>query len=227
VALIITGLYRYIDWSTELEKVLEILISLFFFTILITTLFILNFLRNVFYVSNSNGYHKYYCKILCAMFRKTILKRDVHSEGNFKVDKSMVQNGYLLNWMIPEVINGNFDCSGSKLINLFSVPHKIVGNFNCSHNDLKNLNYAPKKVYRDFSCNNNILNSLDGLQQEIHGNFSCRNNNLYSLEHVPILVRGRYDCARNNLKTLKGSPMKVEGDFDCSYNKLSSLEFLT
>ena len=85
----------------------------------------------------------------------------------------------------PEVVDGNFDCSGCK--------------------NLKSLKGAPKNVSDCFDCSNcPKLKSLNGAPETVEGNFDCSNcPKLKSLNGAPKYVREDFTCVNSGIKNVK------------------------
>jgi len=124
---------------------------------------------------------------------------------------------------IPEIVEGNFNCSDNKLTTLKGGPEKVEGDFYCSSNNLTTLEGSPEKVEGDFYCSSNNLTTLEGSPEKVEGDFSCSDNKLTSLKGSTEIVEGNFYCYFNKLTSLVGVPKKIEGNFDCSNNNLTSL----
>jgi hypothetical protein len=124
---------------------------------------------------------------------------------------------------IPDLLEGNFNCSMNKLTSLKGAPSEIRGNFICSYNSLTSLEGAPKKVTGDFYCNGNKLATLEGAPTEVGKMFDCSANSLTSLKGAPKKCEDNFDCSANELTSLAGAPEKIGRNFKCNDNKLASL----
>lgn len=118
---------------------------------------------------------------------------------DFYVLPEMINNGRF-NRKLPEIVKGNFSCTGLELTTLEGGP-LVVGSFNCSNNKLTSLKGCPRTI-NEFNCANNLLTSLEGSPKSVE--------NFY--------------CSYNRLTTLKGGP-KYTNDFYCKHNKLTNLEY--
>lgn len=72
-------------------------------------------------------------------------------------------------------VDGDFDCSYSKITSLEGAPQEVGRDFDCSDcTSLKTLDGSPKKVKGYFFCSYcRSLQSLQGIPQEIGGDFEC------------------------------------------------------
>lgn len=68
-----------------------------------------------------------------------------------------IDNNGKFNVKFPDIINGDFDCSGLALTSLEGCPQVIKGDFKCNDNDLTSLKGCPKKIYGDFYCFDNPI----------------------------------------------------------------------
>lgn len=117
----------------------------------------------------------------------------------------------------PKEVNGDFDCSDTKITTLEGAPEKVKRNFLCSSTNITDCNYFPKEIGGDVSCGDNNITSLKGVPKKINGVFYCyRCNSLTSLEGAPEEVNGRFVCTHcKSLRTLEGAPKKITGGFNC------------
>jgi hypothetical protein len=122
---------------------------------------------------------------------------------------------------MPNIITGDFDCSGNPLQDLTGMPIEIGGNINISSTKIKNLTNIQKDVKGNFDCSKNQLENLNGCPTYIRGNFNCSSNLLDTLSGSPLQVFGDMNCTKNELVDLKGAPDEVQGTFDCSNNELT------
>lgn len=110
--------------------------------------------------------------------------------------------------------DGNIDLSGR---DIKEIPFKfgtVNGNFNCSNTKIISLKNSPKYINgdADFSDNNNII-SLENGPIEIEGNFDCSGSRyLYTLKSGPKTVGGDYKCFRTPLLSSKHD-CKIGGKF--------------
>jgi len=92
------------------------------------------------------------------------------------------------------IIEGSFNCSDNKLINLINAPQKTEGFFDCSSNSLTTLFGAPKIIEGWFYCDNNLLLNLNNAPQIVKGNFSITYNKyLINLDGLPV-INGNIIC---------------------------------
>ena len=122
----------------------------------------------------------------------------------------------------PEVVGGNFDCSGcAKLKTLEGSPEYVDGTFSCDGcRNLKSLEGAPEEVCSSFICSDcESLESLEGAPKIVGKNFHCDGcRSLKSLEGTPKEVGGYFNCRKCiNLKSLEGAPEKIGGCLNCRY----------
>jgi len=83
---------------------------------------------------------------------------------------------------LPDTIDGDFNCSKNKLINLEFCPEIINGDFNCSKNQLTSLEFCPKTVHGVFYCSNN--NWTNPIPWKIIEKFNITIDNIYTDEQI-------------------------------------------
>lgn len=126
----------------------------------------------------------------------------------------------------PEEVNGDFDCSDTKITTLKGAPKKVNGDFKCYSTSITDFNHFPKEIGGGVYCGSNNVTSLKGVPKKINGEFSCSNTNITTLEGGPKEVKGSFRCNYcSSITTLEGSPKEVKGSFSCNHcNLLVSLE---
>ena len=149
----------------------------------------------------------------------------------------------------PKEVNGDFNCSNTKITSLEGAPEKVGNNFDCSGTNITSYDFFPKEIGGDVCCGSTLVTSLKGVPKKINGSFTCQfNDNMRNLEGAPDEIKYSFSCYRceqlislegapkkigrsfncsrcDNLTSLKGAPKKVEGNFDCTYCKrLTSLK---
>ena len=126
----------------------------------------------------------------------------------------------------PTEVNGDFDCSDTKITSLKGAPKKVNGNFKCYSTGITDFNHFPKEIGGGVYCGSNNVTSLKGVPKKVNGDFSCSNTNITSLEGAPKEVKGCFRCNYcSSITTLEGAPKLVGGDFCCNHcNLLVSLE---
>jgi len=137
--------------------------------------------------------------------------------GNLKVNRQ----GLTTLENMPDIITGNFDCSGNPLQNLNGMPKEIGGSINVSKTQISVLKNIQNDIKGDFNCSGNKIETLEGSPTYIRGNFDCSSNLLDNLSGSPLQVFGDMICIKNELVDLKGAPDEVQGTFDCSNNSLT------
>ena len=97
------------------------------------------------------------------------------------------------------------------MISLEFIPQIIGGNFFCSGNQLKSLEFTPQTVKSSFDCSDNQLISLEFCAQAVGGSFYCNDNpelkeiqkitdfKLIYLEHKKILITNFSNKLENDL----------------------------
>lgn len=116
----------------------------------------------------------------------------------------------------PKEVNGDFDCSDTKITTLEGAPEKVNRNFMCYSTNITDCNYFPKEIGGDVSCGSTNITSLKGVPKKINGRFGCGDTKITSLEGAPEEVNGRFVCNHcKSLKTLEGAPKKINGSFSC------------
>lgn len=131
-------------------------------------------------------------------------------EGDFAVTKKMITNGKI-NRKLPNIINGEFNCSNLKLTTLEGCPKEVKGDFFCAKNLLTDLKHCPEKIGEAFHCSFNKLTSLEGCPTIINGIFNCSKNELTNLKNGPDDVYGNFYCHENKLTSLEGCPIYIKG----------------
>lgn len=122
----------------------------------------------------------------------------------------------------PQKVNGNFDCSLNRLMNLEHLPMHIKGSISLGGNKLASLNGAPKRVNGFFFVNHNQLKTLKGVPEYIQEDFDVSNNPLENLNDWPLHIGGKVHVSWKPklplLKTLtalrgvacEGAPQQVQ-----------------
>lgn len=124
------------------------------------------------------------------------------------------------------IVEGDFDCSGSRWKTLKGCPSKIKDSFYCNNNGLKSLEYGPKEVGMNYSCQDNNLISLKGVPDKIKGNLDCTYNHIENLFDSPKEILGYFGISNNKLLSFKGIPDKIGDDLYCTGNRIESFEFM-
>ena len=124
----------------------------------------------------------------------------------------------------PQIVRGNFDCSGHDLESLEGGPREVTGNYTCQDNRLTTLKGGPEKVGYGFYCSNNRLTTLEGGPRDVGGSYDCKGNQLIDLKGAPEEVNRDFICSDNHLRSLEGAPRTVEDSFNCMYNELRTLK---
>lgn len=91
----------------------------------------------------------------------------------------------------PQIVNGNFNCSGNKLTNLEHFPAQIKGYINLAGNNLTSLEGAPKRANDWFSVVYNDLKTLKGVPESISGDLDISDNPLENLDYWPLHIGGK------------------------------------
>jgi len=150
------------------------------------------------------------------------INENTASEGSFIVYENMVENGRFKEGIIPDIINGDFNCDEINLTTLEGGPKEVKGNFNCDFNKLTNLKYLPL-IGESISCEGNQLTSLEGCPSKINGDLYCNNNQLTSLKGGPDYIDGNFVCVNNKLKSLEFCP-SIEFDYDYTFDSYLKTE---
>ena len=138
----------------------------------------------------------------------------------------------------PNIINGNFDCSGSRSLPSLKGAPKYVQRFTCNGCiKLENLEGSPEIVQGHFVANNcDSLLNLKGITRKIGGSIFLKDCiNLESLEGLPDEASGHiyldgckklpgWVIAESDIK--KYDLFKIEYDFFASRPKLASAKSL-
>ena len=124
---------------------------------------------------------------------------------------------------------GSIDVNGNVVIpnHMTEIPVQfgtVNGNFNCSHTKITSLKGSPREVGGDFWCSKTRIRSLRGGPREVGGDFWCWDTKITRLEGSPIEVGGEFTCYKTKITSLVGSPRKVYGDFWCWDTMITSLD---
>ena len=93
-------------------------------------------------------------------------------------------------------VSGNFDCSGSEIVNLLGAPKSCL-DFNASNTNLKSLKGSPYMV-ESFDVSNSLIGSLKGSPRFVFGDFNLKNNMITDISDGPFLISGSINLSGNN-----------------------------
>lgn len=82
------------------------------------------------------------------------------------------------------IVDGNFDCSSTRIKSLVGSPKHVTGNFNCGITGIKSLKGSPNRVDGTFNCNHTIVTSLEGGPEYVGGDFSSHNTKIVTLHNI-------------------------------------------
>ena len=93
-------------------------------------------------------------------------------------------------------VGGDFDCSGSEIVNLLGAP-KICKSFDASNTNLKSLKGSPYMV-ESFDVSSALIGSLKGAPRFVFGDFNLKNNMITDISDGPFLISGSINLSGNN-----------------------------
>jgi hypothetical protein len=118
-------------------------------------------------------------------------------------------------------VGGNFDCSGSEILNLLGAP-KSCKSFDASSTNLKSLKGSPYMV-ENFDVSNSLIGSLKGAPRFVFGDFNLKNNMITDISDGPFLISGSIDLSGNNY----GKPNKPDYKLFRNMHKFIMGEYMT
>lgn len=108
---------------------------------------------------------------------------------------------------------GTMDVNNSGVTSLKGCPEVVKGNFYCSGNLFRSLEFSPKTVTGDFLCNSNSLVSTKGFPINIGKSVHLKETRIKELVGLPDTINGSLDFqGTRTLKSLKGCPTLITGN---------------
>lgn len=139
-------------------------------------------------------------------------------EVNSWLNRNNIQN-YIIRQDNSVDVRGNVDISNR---GIYEIPVKfniVNGSFNCSGNKMLDLTGSPILVYGDFDCSNNKIISLRGGPSHVYGTMDCSNNRLTTLQHAPLHVEENFWANNNELQHVLFFPEFVGKEFSLEANR--------
>jgi hypothetical protein len=146
---------------------------------------------------------------IVASSKKEAIKKIIASGGFVTVKGDITKANY------EQYLGKKVNVIGSVFLNNLNLKEipiifgTIDGNFSCSGNKLVSLKNCPSKVTKCFYCYENRLVSLEGCPGYVGENFHCYKNNLTYLKHCPSYVGGTFYCFLNKKKFTKEEVMDL------------------
>lgn len=103
----------------------------------------------------------------------------------------------------PKIIAGNVHL-GPKTRRLNYEGMIVEGDFDCSYTKIKSLNGSPAKVGGSFDCSNTAVFSLEGGPSWVGEDYDCSWTGIVSLAGAPSKVGGGFNIDRPLITSLEG-----------------------
>lgn len=135
----------------------------------------------------------------------------------------------------PDVVDGDFYCSGNRFKDFEFGPEEVTGDFDCSSFDLTSTKGFPKKVGGRIGIYNCGIKSLEDLPEEVNGTLTFEGCKLLnSLKGCPKLIHGKFYVQGTGMNTeeklfkeIIDNKITVKGTIHASFKGVNGIQEFT